>query len=71
MTEKEKKFHVLLIDCLLEMKLPEKNIQAIVTMLKTERQMGIMLNWIVNHHKENPTMYQVMMVAVNIKNGVK
>lgn len=71
MTEKEKKFHVLLIDCLLEMKLPEKNIQAIVTMLKTERQMGTMLNSIVNHHKENPTMYRVMMVAVNIKNGVK
>lgn len=40
-------------------------------MLKTERQMGTMLNWIVNHHMENPTMYQVMMVAVNIKNGVK
>lgn len=60
MTKKEKEFRDMLIGCLLEMKLPKDNIQAIVTMLKTEKQMGTMLDYIVHHHKENPTMYQVI-----------
>ena len=71
MTQKEKEFQELLIGCLLEMKLPKDNIRAIATMLKTEKQMGTMLNWIKQHHKENPSKLRVMMVATNIKNGVQ
>lgn len=71
MTEKEIRFQELLIDCLLEMKLPKENIQAIITMLETEKQMGTMLDWIKKHHKENPSKLRVMLVAVNIKNGVQ
>lgn len=71
MTEKEKDFQNLLIDGLHAMKLPKENIIAIATMLKTEKQMGTMLDWIYKHHKENPSKLQVMMVAANIKNGVK
>lgn len=71
MTKKEEEFQELLIDCLLEMKLPKANIQAIATMLKTEKQMGTMLDWINKHHKENPTKLQVMLVAAKIKDGVQ
>lgn len=71
MTEKEDKFQTLLISCLEEMKLPKENIIAILTMLQTEKQMGTMLDWIKKHHKENPSKLRVMLVAVNIKNGVQ
>ncbi len=71
MTQKEKEFQELMIACLLEMKLPKDNIRAIATILKTEKQMGTMLDWIYMHHKENPTKLQVMLVANNIKNGVQ
>lgn len=71
MTQKEKEFQELLIGCLLEMKLPKDNIRAIATMLKTEKQMGTMLNWIKQHHKENPSKLRVMMVAAKIKDGVQ
>ena len=71
MTQKEKEFQKLLIECLLEMNLPKDNIRAILSMLKTEKQMGTMLDWINQHHKENPTKLQIMQVAANIKNGVK
>ena len=71
MTQKEKEFQELLIGCLLEMKLPKDNIRAIATMLQTEKQMGTMLNWIKQHHKENPSKLRVMMVTANIKNGVQ
>ena len=71
MTKKEEEFQDLLIDCLLEMKLPKENIQAIITMLKTEKRMGTMLDWINQHHKENPNKLRVMQVAANIKDGVK
>ena len=71
MTKKEKDFRETLIGCLLEMKLPKENIRAIITMLQTERQMGTMLDWIAQHHKENPSKLQVMLVAKNIKEGVQ
>ena len=71
MTEKEKNFRNLLIDGLHAMKLPKENIIAIATMLKTEKQMGTMLDWIMKHHKENPTKLQVMLVAAKIKDGVQ
>ena len=56
---------------LLEMNLPKTNIQFIITMLQTEKQLGTMLTWIREHHKENPSKLRVMLVAVNIKNGVQ
>ena len=71
MTQKEKEFQELLIGCLLEMKLPKDNIRAIATMLKTEKQMGTMLNWIKQHHKENPSKLRIMTVAAKIKDGVQ
>ena len=71
MTEKEQKFQGLMIDCLFEMKLPKENIIAIATMLQTEKQMGTMLDWIKKHYKENPSKLIVMLVASNIKKGVK
>ena len=71
MTKKEEEFQDLLIDCLLEMKLPKDNIRAIATILKTEKQMGTMLDWIYMHHKENPSKLRIMLVANNIKNGVQ
>ena len=71
MTEKVKAFQNMLMRELYKIKLPDKNIIAIATMLKTERQMGTMLDWIYKHHKENPTKLQVMQVAANIKNGEK
>ena len=71
MTEKESRFQNLMIDCLHEMKLPKENIIAIATMLQTEKQMGTMLDWIKKHYKESPSKPRVMLVATNIKNGVK
>ena len=71
MTQKEKEFQKLMIACLLKMGLPKDNIRAIATILKTERQMGTMLDWIYQHHKENPSKLRVMLVANNIKNGEK
>lgn len=71
MTEKEQKFQDLLIDGLHAMGLPKENIIAIATMLQTEKQMGTMLDWIYKHYKENPSKLKVMLVASNIKNGVK
>ena len=71
MTEKEKNFKNLLIDGLHAMGLPKENIIAIATMLQTEKQMGTMLDWIKKHYKENPSKLRVMLVATNIKNGVK
>jgi hypothetical protein len=71
LTEKEQKFQVLLIDGLHAMGLPKENIIAIATMLQTEKQMGTMLDWIKKHYKENPSKLRVMLVATNIKNGVK
>ena len=71
MTEKEDNFQTLLILRLEEMKLPKENIIAILTMLQTEKQMGSMLDWIKKHHQENPSKLRVMLVAVNIKNGVQ
>lgn len=71
MTEKEKNFQDLLIGCLLEMNLPKANIQFVITMLQTEKQLGTMLTWIKLHHKENPSKLRVMLVAKNIKDGVQ
>jgi hypothetical protein len=71
LTEKERRFQVLLIDGLHAMGLPKENIIAIATMLQTEKQMGTMLDWIKKHYKENPSKLRVMLVATNIKNGVK
>ena len=71
MTKKEEEFQDLLIDCLLEMNLPKVNIQSVITMLQTEKQLGTMLTWLKRHHKENPSKLRVMLVAANIKNGVK
>ena len=71
MTERMKAFQNMLMRELFKMKLPDKNIIAIATMLKTEKQMGTMLNWIKQHHKENPSKLRVMMVTANIKNGVQ
>ncbi len=53
------------------MKLPKENIRAIATMLQTEKQMGTMLDWISKHHKENPSKLRVILVATNIKDGVR
>ena len=71
MTEKEEYFQNLMIDCLHEMKLPKENIIAIATMLQTEKQMGTMLDWIKKHHMEDPSKLRIMLVAKNIKEGVK
>ena len=71
MTEKEKRFQDLMIDCLHSMNLPKENIIAIATMLQTEKRMGTMLDWIKKHHKENPSKLRVMLVAKNIKEGVQ
>ena len=71
MTEKEMNFQNLLIDCLHSMGLPKENIIAVATMLKTEKQMGTMLDWIKKHYKENPSKLRVMLVAKNIKDGVQ
>ena len=71
MTEKVKESWDLMIDCLLEMKLPKENIRAIATMLQTEEQIETMLDWIRKHAKENPSKLRVMLVAKNIKDGVQ
>ena len=71
MTERIKTFQNMLMRELYKMKLPDENIIAIATMLKTEKQMGTMLDWIKQHHKENPSKLRVMLVANNIKNGVQ
>ena len=69
MTKEEKRD--LMIGCLLEMNLPKENVCAIATMLQSEKQMGTMLDWIKKHYKENPSKLRVMLVAKNIKDGVK
>ena len=71
MTEKEMNFQNLLIDGLHSMGLPKENIIAIAIMLKTEKQMGTLLDWIKKHYKENPSKLRVMLVAKNIKDGVQ
>lgn len=66
-----KEIRQVLIGDLFEMKQPRDNVEAIVTMLKSEDQMLTMIDWIQKHHKENPSNYRVIMTAVNIKQGVK
>lgn len=70
MTKKEEA-QELMIDCLLELKLPKENVVAITTMLQKEGQMLTMLDWLHKHHKEKPSKLRVMLVAKNIKEGVQ
>ena len=71
MTDKVKEAWELMIDCLVEMKLPKENITAIAAMLQNEEQIETMLDWIKKHSKENPSKLRVMLVAKNIKEGLQ
>ncbi len=71
MTDKVNEAGELMVDCLLEMKLPKENVTAIATMLQKEKQIETMLDWIKKHHHENPSKLRVMLVAKNIKEGLQ
>lgn len=67
----KKEIQRLLIDGLLEMNLPKEHVTVIALMLKSEDQMWTMLDWIIKHHKENPSKQRVLQVAMNIEEEVK
>jgi hypothetical protein len=65
------KMRDLLMKCLIKMGLPKENTILIASILKTENQIGIMLDYIRKHHKENPTKLEVTMMAERIYREVQ
>ena len=54
-----------------EMDMRKEPIMIIISLLKTEKQLQKMMDWIATHFEDNPTEDEVIEVAERIKEKVK
>jgi len=67
------KLEKLLIQCLTsqEIGMRKEPCMIVMSLLKTDKQVGTMIDWIEKHHKENPSEDRIIQIAEAIKEQVK
>lgn len=66
MTKKEE----LLIDWCKLLKMHKEAILVVMACLRTDRQQGTMLDWLVKHYQENPSEDMILQVAEKISEAI-
>lgn len=66
MTKKEG----LLVDWCRTLKMRKEPIIAVMAWLRTDKQQGTMLDWVLKHYKEHPTEDQILEIAETIAEQV-
>lgn len=66
MTKKEE----LLIDWCKLLKMHKEAILVVMACLRTDRQQGTMLDWLMKHYQENPSEDMILQVAEKISEAI-